>query len=122
MMRRTMAALTILALAGCMQGGGGASCPSASARELGTVDRLIAETETNIRRGYTMTEGDGGGFNFCLGGGGDNVGIGFCTTPGREAVAIDRATEQRKLDGLVARRAALAKQVAADRAACGAGA
>jgi hypothetical protein len=116
-MRGGALVLSILALSACVEGG----CPSAAARDLRTVDRLISETETNIQRGYAIGTQRSGGFNFCVGGGGDNLGVAFCGEPGRRPVAIDRAAEQRKLDGLLARRADLARQVAADRQACSGG-
>lgn len=99
----------------------GSPCSAPAARELRTVDRLIAETRTTLARGYT-TERTGGGFDFCLGGGGSNVGVSFCNDlSGSRAVAVDRAAEQRKLDALLARRAELVRQADSDAEMCRAG-
>jgi len=99
------------------------ACNSAAARELATVDRLIAETQTAIARGYrTETVSSTSGVNFCVGGQSANVGIGFCSDGARtQRVPVDPAAEQRKLDNLTQRRAALAAQAEADRRACAAG-
>ncbi len=99
-------------------------CRTDAARDLRQLDAVIATTRANIDRGYAL----GGqsqsnvGFNFCLGSGGSNVGVSFCT-PGRTPVrsgptAIDPEVERRKLAHLEARRAVLARQAAADLAAC----
>ena len=99
----------------------GSPCGATAARELRTVDRLIAETQGSLQRGY-RTERAGSDFNFCLGGGGSNVGVSFCNDLGsRRAVAVDRAAEQRKLDALMARRADLVRQAAFDAEMCRAG-
>jgi hypothetical protein len=119
MMKPTILLVAALSVAGCFQSR--TTCTSLAARELATVDKLIAETETTIDRGYVLTDTSAGNVNFCLGSGGNTVGVSFCTDgSGRKPVAIDRAAEQRKLDGLLTRRAALAKQAAADSAACAA--
>jgi hypothetical protein len=96
-------------------------CASPAARELRTVDKLIAETRTTLARGYTEERGSSG-FDFCLGGGGSDVGVSFCNDLGRSrAVAIDRAAEQRKLDALLKRRADLERQAGFDAQMCRAG-
>lgn len=101
-----------------------APCRSAATAELKQLDALIAETRLNIERGYAMgrTTTGGGDFTFCLGGGGDNVGVSLCT-PGAATtrtgpVAIDPVAERKKLAALEARRADLARQIAAEIAAC----
>jgi hypothetical protein len=99
----------------------GSPCASPAGRELRTVDKLIAETRTTLARGYTEERG-GSGFDFCLGGGGSNVGVSFCNDLGRSrAVAVDRAAEQRKLDALLKRRADLLRQSQFDAQMCQAG-
>jgi hypothetical protein len=115
-MRIQFAVLCLLPLAACIQGQ--PTCTSPAARELRTIDRLIADTETTIDRGFVTAASEGARVNFCLGGGGNNVGVSFCADPTRRNVPIDRASEQRKLDGLLERRAALARQAAIDSRAC----
>ncbi len=115
-MRMMIAVTAVLSLAACVQGQ--PTCTSPAARELKTIDRLIAETEATIDRGYVSAASEGARINFCLGGGGNNVGVSFCADPTRRNVPIDRAAEQRKLDGLLERRAALARQAAIDSRAC----
>jgi hypothetical protein len=99
------------------------ACKSPAAVELQTVDRLIAETKGNIARGYSVQQ-TWSGMNFCLGGGGNNVGLSFCNDVGGKttAVPIDKAAEQRSLKALEARRAELVKQAGADAQLCAAGA
>jgi hypothetical protein len=115
-MRIQFAAACLLSLGACVQGQ--PTCTSPAARELKTIDRLIADTEATIDRGFTTAASEGARINFCLGGGGNNVGVSFCADPTRRNVPIDRAAEQRKLDGLMERRAALARQAAIDSRAC----
>lgn len=119
-------AIVLLALlSGCVNSTG--TCPKADTRdeerELRTVERLIRDTRTGMARGYReeTTYGSGGGFvNFCLGGGGSNVGVSVCGDPSRRktAVPIDAAAEERKLDALEARRSALLAEINAKSAAC----
>jgi hypothetical protein len=109
-MRSSYRFLSILALAACTQTAAPPGCPSGVARELSTLDDLVAETERAIATGYrTEYRTRSSGFNFCLGSGHNHVGLSYCTgggTQGRK-VAIDPAAEQRKLDGLNERRRAL---------------
>ncbi len=85
------------------------------------MDGLIAGTKADMARGYRR-EATGGNpsVNFCLGGGGTNVGVAFCADPSRSTrpVAVDMATEGRKLDALEARRLALQSGIAAKQASC----
>lgn len=99
-------------------------CRSTATAELRQLDALIAETRANLDRGYAMgrTMSGGGAFNVCIGGGGDNVGVSFCS-PGAATtrtgpVAIDPDVERRKLALLIERRDALARAAAAELAAC----
>ncbi|WP_343080862.1 hypothetical protein [Ostreiculturibacter nitratireducens] len=120
---RPLATLSILVLlAACAVPPG--TCRSALTPELERIDALIAETRLNLDRGYAMgrTTTGGGGFNVCVGGGGDNVGVSLCT-PGTATtrtgpVAIDPVAEREKLAALEARRAELARRIAAEIAAC----
>jgi hypothetical protein len=118
MLRVAFFCMSLAALAGCVTPSG---CASQARNELRTVERLIADTRENLARGYTYQSSYSGWTSFCLGGGGDNVGIGFCTDGSRrQAVPIDRASEERTLASLTERRDALSAQVAAEEAACAA--
>ena len=107
-----------LVLAACVEAPG--NCPER--RELHTIDRLIAQTETNVARSFTVAPARSSGVDLCLGGARNHVGLSFCTdaTSGGRAVAVDPATERRKLDGLRARRAELLRAMSAN-PACTAG-
>lgn len=96
------------------------ACTSPATRELRVLDRLIAETERDIARGYTTRRtASGASVNLCVGGADNGVGLSFCTDGARSRpVAIDAATERRKLAGLMERREALRRQEAGDIAAC----
>ena len=96
-------------------------CVAAASAELRTIDRLIAETEANIARGYSLERVSetrarllpcahiDGPFLFCVY---DDVVV---TERPR---AIDRTAEARKLDTLRARRAELLPATRAALAAC----
>lgn len=123
-----LAAVLLLAACGTPQ----EQCIRSATRELRTVDRLIAETEASLRRGYayetrqvTRTEwvvceyvrvpprnGDGEGRvvpRYCL----DDV-----TDTVQRPVAIDPLVEKRKLASLTARRKELNRAALADVEAC----
>ena len=115
----------LVALGACVNSAG--YCPPADTRdeerELRTVERLIRDTRTDMARGYReeTTYGSGGGFvNFCLGGGGSDVGISVCGDPTRRktAVPVDMAAEQRKLKALEGRRSTLLSEISTKSAAC----
>ncbi|MCU9850220.1 hypothetical protein OEZ60_19710 [Defluviimonas sp. WL0024] len=117
--RPSLAFALILAAASCADPG--PRCTASERRELATIDGLIAETRDGLQRGYRDVAATGGAsMNFCLGGAGSNVGMSFCTAPGPRTrpVPIDRASEERKLAALQARRDALAAQVEAKAATC----
>lgn len=98
-----------------------AGCNTGTAKEIRTVDRLIADTQSVIAQGYRMESAPPSGLNMCLGGATNNVGLSFCSDGKREKpVAIDRQVEQRKLEGLKARRVVLAAQQATEAKMCGA--
>ncbi len=107
-------------LSACVQTG--ASCAREERRELRTVEQLIAATRADMARGYRQEAGGGNtSVNFCLGGGGSNVGVAFCADPSQRtrAVPVDMAAEERKLQSLEARRLALQSAIAAKEASCG---
>ena len=120
---RTISAVLLLAVlpAACVQSGAG--CGGEEERELRTVDRLIAQTRTDMARGYTREPTGGNvGVNFCLGGGGSNVGVAFCADPSQRTrpVAVDMQEQERKLQALETRRLALLSGIDAKRARCAA--
>lgn len=96
-------------------------CAGPELREAAMLDRLILDTRERLNRGYVMERQDSGAnVNFCLGGRQSHVGVSFCTDPGSRsrAVAIDAASEQRKLEALEARRTALQARIDALAASC----
>jgi hypothetical protein len=110
-MRRTIAPTVLLcslvALVAC--GTPQERCARAGSGELRTLNRLIAETERNIARGYTYTtevRDVSFGWEYC---GGWNGNVYLCadndTETYRRPVAIDPELEQRKLAGLKAKQA-----------------
>lgn len=107
MSRIPIAALLLLAACGSPM----ERCERSIVREEQRLDALIAETETNLRRGYgyeTETRDVSVGFSYCNRS--RNVGVCFDNrTPRtiRRAVAIDPEAEQRKLAGLKDRKLAL---------------
>ncbi|MCT8331460.1 hypothetical protein [Albidovulum sediminis] len=109
-MPRKLAEVTlILCLAACAAPAP-PGCDSGTARELRTLDRLIAETRRALDTGYREERvAATGGFNFCLGSARSHVGVSFCSdgTDRTRTVAIDPAAETRKLEGLRDRRATL---------------
>lgn len=98
-------------------------------RELRQLDALIAETQSNLARGYgyredTVTDWD---YEPCFwdgprAGPGGISSRSMCWEPYertvRTAIAVDPESEQRKLSALTARRAKLTQQVAPAIAAC----
>ena len=96
-------------------------CASAELKERATIEKLIAETRERIDHGYVMVdESPNFGVNLCLGSHRSNVGVSFCGDPTdrRRPQAIDTAAETRKLEALLARRAALDARIEALTAAC----
>lgn len=118
--RSAPAAFLVLGLlSGCVPSG--ADCAREDRRELRTVEGLIAQTRADMARGYRQeASGGNGSVNFCLGGGGNNVGVSFCADPTRQSrtVAVDAAAEERKLQALEARRLALLSAIRAKQANC----
>jgi hypothetical protein len=119
----TLSALALLAACGTPQ----EQCIARSTRDLRTVDRLIAETQGNLDRGYAietitvyeddwtwcqspvLVEGKPAPPHLCL----DERPV-TTTRP----KAIDLADEARKLDGLKAKRRELSRAAQAQIAAC----
>lgn len=93
-------------------------------RELATVTSLIAQTETNLSRGYTYVTEPARtrvGVSYCTR---SSSRIGFCGSTyndvRRRAVAIDADTEQRKLETLRTQQARLVTLLPDAAAACAA--
>ena len=113
--------LPIVLLAAC--GTPQENCIRNATREIRTLDRLIAESDANLARGYRFEETPiirhewvicgprqlGAAPEMCLESVEDTV---------RRPVAIDPAVETRTADNLRAKRAALQKPAEADIAAC----
>lgn len=99
-------------------------CRSQATRDLATIDTLIAETEANLARGFTTERevSTRSGVSFCAGSYRSSVGVSFCSgdryVERERAVAIDRETEQRKLNDLKERRAEIEPRTAQAVAAC----
>ena len=121
-MRRSAALLALLAaLAAC--GTPQEQCIRTATRELRTLDRLIAEQQATLARGYGYERREVMHYEgqIC-----DDWVAGtprrMCFEPVwdtvKQPVAIDPAAEQRKLDGLLARRKALLAQSEPAIAAC----
>jgi len=101
------------------------ACLRTTFSEVATLDRLIAETEATLARGYAIVREPyvTTGLDFCLGRGvrGNvfDVGLNYCNTVEtrirEREVAIDPAAERRKLAELRKRRDAAAR-VAENRA------
>lgn len=106
------------------------ACQRQATEDLRTVDRLIAETEETLRRGFAVDREPyvSSGIDFCIGNGvgvwNGGVGLSYCNrveTRYREVPrAIDRRTEQRKLAELRQTRQRLARETQAALARCAA--
>lgn len=118
--------LTCLGLAACASPQD--RCLRDISREAQTVSRLIAETETNLARGFSYEpelQDSYVGVSGCVGTGRYYRGaFGVCGTRAPQVVerpvAIDPAAERRKLDGLRTRQAELNRALPNARAACAA--
>lgn len=99
-------------------------CIRNATREIRTLDRLIAEAESNLARGYAYEEREvvHHEWRLCDDYIGPHRPRRMCFEPVfhtvRRPVAIDPAAETRKLEGLKARRAALMRPVSARIDAC----
>ena len=120
MSRRLPLALLLLLLAACATPE--QRCVGPTMAELRTVERLIAETERNIARGYAIAREPGvrTRLTTCLPGDGPYT---FCVydqpVVRDRPVAIDRRSERAKLETLFERRAELQREARARFAACG---
>lgn len=117
----TITAILVLAgiLAACAPGP--AACPGAArvARDIRTLDGLIADSTVAIAQGYRLAPRPAPAVNFCLGGAGAHLGVNFCTDgQGQVPVAIDVRAETRQLEDMKARRAALAQKQAQETMQC----
>jgi hypothetical protein len=118
-----------LLLAACI--GPREACLRAAGAELARLDRLIAEGEAALARGYRLERRAETAtvLEFCIGMGhrGDGLDAGLRYCPEAETrvtevpVAVDPAAERRKLAALRARREAEAPRARAAAAACPAG-
>lgn len=124
-MRRLTAALLPLALlAAC--GTPQEQCIRRATGELRTVERLIAESEATLARGYGFETEERVRWNWVVcdrfTDGTGQYHARMCWEPVRDTVrrpvAIDPAAEQRKLEGLRAKRAALQRAAEPQIAAC----
>jgi hypothetical protein len=125
-MRRILPTLLCLFLAAC--GTQQEQCIAAQTRELITVNRLIRETQTNLARGYALETREveetvvGNCERIVRRNGKTEVTTRPCfvdrTRTIRVPQAIDPAAEQRKLDGLVAKRRSLEQAAQPVIAAC----
>ena len=115
----TLPLLAILAACGTPQ----QQCINTATRELRTIDRLTAETQATLSRGYDLEDHKvvRHVWRRC-----DNwvpgTPVRMCFEPEwrtvKRPVAIDPATEERKLEGLIARRKALEAQARSTIASC----
>ncbi len=119
--RRILSALGLAAAFAACASDPASRCAPDETRELRTIDRLIAETRSDIDRGYKIVRTDSNpAVNLCLGSARSHVGVSFCTDPGSQSrpEALDTAAAARTLDALLARRERLEAQIAAAVAAC----
>jgi hypothetical protein len=122
---KRLAPIALLLLVAC--GTPQEQCIARNTRDLRTVDRLIAETEGNLKRGYayetvTVTEDY---WDYCprpplpdAPAPKPRLCLQERETTLRRAVAIDLEAEERKLDGLKAKRNELARQAESVIAQC----
>ncbi|MGB3147791.1 MAG: hypothetical protein WBA91_08550 [Paracoccaceae bacterium] len=122
MSARSILLLSLLLVAGC--GTPQEQCRRNATTELNKLNRLIAETEGNLSRGFAYEERRVTSFHWvgCVGGAGGHTGASLCLDPFddtvRREVAIDPAVEQRKLANLKAKHAAITRQAAEAVAQC----
>jgi hypothetical protein len=125
-MSKRLAVLALAALAAC--GTPQEQCINRNTRDLRTVDRLVAETEGNLKRGYafeTVTR-DIDVWDTCFEPATVNGQVTLVPTTcwrertitERRAKAIDLKAEAQKLDGLKAKRSELARTAAPVIAQC----
>ncbi len=99
-------------------------CIQDATKDLKIVQSLIATTEANLLRGYAVETRERRVVftDFCLGTGRSNVGVSFCNRAEpvveRTPVAIDTASELRKLRELKRREAKLLEGIPAALQAC----
>lgn len=119
-MPRRAAILLTLLLAACGDSDF-EECRALATAERDTVDRLIAETEANLLRGYALepVEGTEGRFRLCAGG---DSPLSLCAERGGKVetrpVAINPITERLKLANLRQRRESLNELAERELAQC----
>ncbi|WP_126974978.1 hypothetical protein [Frigidibacter oleivorans] len=118
-----MPLLLVALAAGCVQQP--AACRGTAARDLQTLDGLIADSRATLDRGYAIGPAGRSGnasVNVCLGSGSDNVGISFCTGDGgyrrSGPVAVDLDAERARLKQMEAQRVAAAARAQEEAIAC----
>ncbi|MBD3679823.1 MAG: hypothetical protein HUJ27_15665 [Rhodobacteraceae bacterium] len=118
-MRHAFVLACLVVLSGCASPR--ERCETAATEDLRVVDQLIAETQQNLERGYSIREETTvrTRFTFC---GMPSRNVTFCSEPVTERreipEAIDPAAEQRKLNQLLAKRAELQQRSAIAVAEC----
>jgi hypothetical protein len=120
-LRRALSALCLTAALAACASDPASRCAPDETRELQTVDRLIAETRSEIERGYRMVpDAANPSVNVCVGGAQSNLGISFCSDPGSgtRPAALDTEASTRTLDALLARRERLEARIASAVATC----
>jgi len=99
-------------------------CINAATKDIRILDRLIAESEATIRRGYGYDTETYTTFDWVVCGRRKNGSFYYCWEPEdrtrRVPVAVDLTAEQRRLESMVRKRAELAREVAPKLAACNA--
>lgn len=107
------------------------NCLKAATKDLAVVDRLIAETQTNLQRGYALDREPytASRVDLCVGSGryrygGAGIAWNYCARPETryrsKPVAIDPAVENRKLQDLKRTRARLVEESNSGVAQCSA--
>lgn len=99
-------------------------CIAAATKDIRVLDRLIAESQGNIQRGYGYDIERYTRWDFVICGRRKNGAFHYCWEPvdrtRRVPVAVDLTEEQRRLDSMVRKRAELERSVGPRIAACSA--
>ena len=119
---KRLAFLSLILLAACATPR--ERCIAGATKDIRVLDRLIAESQGNIQRGYGYGTTRYTTWDFVICGRRKDGSLRYCWEPQdrtrRVAVAVDLTAEQRKLYAMVQKRAELAKDVAPRIAACNA--
>ncbi len=99
-------------------------CIAGATKDIRVLDRLIAESQGNIQRGYGYGTERYTTWDFVVCGRRKDGSFHYCWEPydrtRRVPVAVDLTAEQRQLDAMVRKRAELARQLGPQIAACNA--